>query len=103
MNLEAGSLMPWGKMVLSHGCIGCTQAAPDFAAEEAAAAAPELLEHADVDFKLGESASTRVESVSTQSPVDDFNALLQQGQTDDAVEGLQKAVHILVDTSLGDR
>ena len=80
------------------------QAAPDFGAEEAAAAtAPELLEHPEAEFKLGESANTRVESVSTQSPVEDFNALLQQGQTDDAVEGLQKAVHALVDTSLGDR
>ena len=80
------------------------QAAPDFGAEAAAAAAaPELLEQPEAEFKLGESASTRIESVSTQSPVDDFHALLQQGQTDDAVEGMQKAVHTLVDTSLGDR
>ena len=79
------------------------QAAPDFGADEAAAAAPELLENPEVEFKIGESASTRVESVSTQSPVDDFKALLQQDRIDDAVEGLQKAVHNLVDTSLGDR
>lgn len=80
------------------------QAAPDFGAEEGgAAAAPELLEHPEAEFKVGESAGTRLEGVSTQSPVDDFNALLQQGQVDDAVEGVQKAIHTLVDTSLGDR
>lgn len=78
------------------------QATPDFGAEEAAAA-PELLDKPEAEFKLGESASTRVESVSTQSPVDDFKALLQQGQVEDALEGLQKAVYTLVDTSLGDR
>ncbi len=68
-----------------------------------AAAAPELLDNPQADFKLGESASSLVDSVSTQSPVDDFQALIQQGQTDDAVEGLQKAAYTLVDTSLGDR
>ncbi|KAL3159758.1 ATP-dependent DNA helicase II subunit 2 [Trebouxia sp. C0009 RCD-2024] len=79
------------------------QAASDFGAEEGAAAAPQLLENPQVEFKVGEAISTRVENVSTQSPVDDFKALVQQGQTDEAVEGLQKAVHTLVDTSLGDR
>lgn len=78
------------------------QAAPDFGVQEAAAA-PELLDNTEVEFKLGESASTRVEGVSTQSPVNDFRALLQQGQIDDALEGLQKAIYTLVDTSLGDR
>ena len=79
-----------------------SQAVADYGAEEAAEA-PELLDNPEVEFKLGEPASTRVESVSTQSPVDDFRALLQQGQIDDALQGLQKAVYTLVDSSLGDR
>ncbi len=68
-----------------------------------AAAAPELLGDPEAEFRIGEAASSRVDSVSTQSPVDDFKALIQQGQMSDAVEGLQKAVYTLVDTSLGDR
>lgn len=76
------------------------QAAPDFGD---AAGAPELLDQPQAEFKLGESGRSHVDSVSTQSPVDDFKALIQQGQVDDAVQGLQKAVYTLVDTSLGDR
>ena len=69
-----------------------------------AAAAPDLLEdNAEAEFKLGDTSGTRVESVSTLNPVDDFNALVQQGRLEDALEGLQKAVYTLVDTSLGDR
>ena len=68
-----------------------------------AAAAPELLGDPEAEFRIGEAASSRVDSVSTQSPLDDFKALIQQGQMSDAVEGLQKAIYTLVDTSLGDR
>lgn len=68
-----------------------------------AAVAPELLGNPEAEFRIGEAASSRVDNVSTQSPVDDFKALIQQGQMSDAVEGLQKAVYTLVDTSLGDR
>ena len=75
---------------------------PDFGDADATAA-PELLGHPQADFSIGEAASSRVDSVSTQSPVDDFKALIQQGQMSDAVEGLQKAVYTLVDTSLADR
>ncbi len=78
------------------------QALPD-AGDVDAAAAPELLGDPEAEFRIGEAASSRVDSVSTQSPVDDFKALIQQGQMSDAVEGLQKAVYTLVDTSLGDR
>ncbi len=80
------------------------QALPDLGDADAdAAAAPELLGDPEAEFRIGEAASSRVDSVSTQSPVDDFKALIQQGQMSDAVEGLQKAVYTLVDTSLGDR
>ena len=78
------------------------QAQP-YLGEADAAAAPVLLDNPEAEFQLGEPAGTVVDSVSTQSPVDDFEALIQQGQLDDAVEGLQKAVYTLVDTSLGDR
>ena len=64
---------------------------------------PEMLDQPESEFKLGESASSRVESVSTLSPVDDFQSMAQQGQLDAALTGLQKAIHSLVDTSLGDR
>ncbi|KAL0036571.1 hypothetical protein WJX79_000925 [Trebouxia sp. C0005] len=78
------------------------QALPDLGDADAAAA-PELLGDPEAEFRIGEAASSRVDSVSTQSPVDDFKALIQQGQMSDAIEGLQKAVYTLVDTSLGDR
>ena len=79
------------------------QALPDIG-EADAAAAPDLLEdNPEAEFKLGETSGTIVESVSTLNPVDDFNALIQQGRLEDALEGLQKAVYTLVDTSLGDR
>ena len=68
------------------------------------AAAPALLDdNQQAEFRIGESAGTRIETVSTLNPVDDFKALIQQGQLDDALEGLQKAIYTLVDTSLGDR
>lgn len=66
-------------------------------------AEPEMLDQPQAEFKLGESSSSRVDSVSTLSPVDDFQAMVQQGQLEDALEGLQKAIYTLVDTSLGDR
>ena len=69
-----------------------------------AAAAPALLDNnQQAEFRIGESAGTRVDTVSTLNPVDDFKALKQQGQLDDALEGLQKAIYTLVDTSLADR
>lgn len=68
-----------------------------------AAPAPVLLDNPEAEFQLGEPAGAHVDSVSTQSPLDNFDALIQQGQLDDALEGLQKAVYTLVDTSLADR
>ena len=84
------------------GSLCWLQALPDLGDADAAAA-PELLGDPEAEFRIGEAASSRVDSVSTQSPVEDFKALIQQGQMSDAVEGLQKAVYTLVDTSLGDR
>ena len=62
-----------------------------------------MLDQPQAEFKVGESSSSRVDSVSTLSPVDDFQTMVQQGQLEDALEGLQKAIYTLVDTSLGDR
>lgn len=79
----------------------CMQQPAAVAAE--ADAEPELLNQSEAEFRLGETSTSKVDSVSTLSPVDDFHAMEQQGQLDSALEGLQKAIYTLVDTSLGDR
>ena len=66
-------------------------------------AEPELLDQPQAEFRVGETSNSTVDSVSTLSPVDDFQATVQQGQLDAALEGLQKAIYTLIDTSLGDR
>lgn len=66
-------------------------------------AEPELLNQSEAEFRVGEASTSRVDSVSTLSPADDFQTMVQQGQLDAALESLQKAIYTLVDTSLGNR
>ena len=66
-------------------------------------AAPEMLGQPQAEFNVGESSSSRVDNVSTLSPIDDFQTMVQQGQLHAALEGMQKAIYTLIDTSLGDR
>ena len=71
------------------------------------AAAGEAEEAEDEDdapmFSLGDAPASRIDAVSTSTPVDDFRAMLAQKRDEEAFRGLAKAVDSLVSTSIGDR
>ncbi len=73
------------------------QSTEPMAVNEASAAAADSLA-----FDMA-APQSRVEAVSTSTPAEDFEALLQQGRADKAFEGLQAVILTLVDTSIGAR
>lgn len=64
---------------------------------------PEVTEEEEALFRVEGDAGSRVESVGSSTPVEDFHALLQQGNQQKAMEGIAGIVHLLVDGSMGSR